>query len=308
MSRKRVRQRTSKTSFNSDSQGCPGRGSGWREEPARHSLAARGIRTTYDELQDRNFSPNYRSLAALMRDKRLNAMRRDLDMSYDSSLTSRDSFINEKSLDQRKLMEIYRRNNQIPGGVPRFQARGIFSRFKRKKKGIGRQGPKVTNVHVPGSPSKISVNIPLGGRGGVTGAAKSRLGKLKSKIGGGAKKIGEGAKKIGGVVKRGAQAVGGVVTKGSTWMRSKFEPRTYIVNPKRYRQTNDMMGDNLARRMNIDELMAEEKRLDQSNRALMMQMGMRGKWNNKRGDILEDHKRIYSREGDYRKLQSEMFK
>lgn len=230
-----------------------------------------------------------------MRDKRLNAMRRDLDMDYNSSLISRDSFINEKSLDQRKLMEIYRRNNQIPGGVPRFQARGIWSGLKRAGRKVKRGGAAIKR-----GAKKI-------GRG-----AKQVGPTIKR----GAKKIGravagvEGSRRrrIGGAVTRGAQALGGVVTRGATALRSKFEPGTYIVNPKKYRQTNDMMGDNLARRMNIDELMAEQKRLDQSNRALMMQMGMRGKWNNKRGDILEDHKRIYSREGDYRKLQSEMFR
>ena len=291
MRRKRVRQRTSKTSFNSDSQGCPGRGSGWREEPARHSLAARGIRTTYDELQDRKFSPNYRSLAALMRDNRLKAMRSDLDMDYDSSLRSRDSFINERSRDQRKLMEIYRRNNQIPGGVPMFQARGVWSGLKRAGRKIKRGGAAVKR-----GVKKIGRGAKTIGRGAKT-VGKKIAGPPESR-----------RRKIGGAIKRGAQAVGGVVTKGSTWLQSKFAPRSYTVNPKRYRQTNDMMGDNLARRMNIDELMAEQKRLDQTNRALMMQWGVQEKWNDRRRDSLENRKRLHSRENDYRRLQMEMFR
>jgi len=266
-------------------------GKGWWNERYRHSLASRGIRTTYDELQDRHFTPSYRTISAILREKRLNAMRRDLDMDYNSSLRLQDSFTNEKFRDQRKLMEIYRRNNQIPGGVPRFQARGVWSGLKRAGRKVKRGGAAVKR-------------------------GAKRIGRGAKRIGRGAKTIGKKIagppesrrRRIGGAVKRGAQAVGGVVTKGSTWLRSKFEPRTYIVNPKRYRRTNDMMGDNLARRMNIDELMAEQKRLDQSNRALMMQWSAKEKWNDRRRDSLENRRRIHTREGNYRRLQMEMFK
>jgi len=271
------------------------KGKGWWEEPQRHSLAARGIRTTYDELQDRRFSPTYRSVAAILREKRLIAMRKDLDADYGRHLRSQNQFSITEDKDHRKLMEIYRRNNQIPGGVPRFQAHGIWSGLKRAGRKIKRGGAAVKRgaKRIGRGAKRIAPAIRRGAR---------RVGRAV------AGPEGSRRRRIGGVVRRGAQALGGVVTRGATALRSKFAPRTYIVDPKRYRQTNDMMGDNLARRMNIDEMMAEQKRLDQSNRALMMQLSVKEKWNNRRGDILENRKRIYTREGDYQRLQTEMFR
>jgi len=301
---KRTRARSPRRTFsrNSGSQHwCPDRGSGWWEEPASHSLAARGIRTRgirtpYDELQDRKFSPNYRSLATLMRDKRLRAMQSDMDIDHETSLRSRDSFINERIRDQRKLMEIYGRNNQVPGRTPMMQARGIWSSLKRGSKKVG---GKIKGWKLDRKLSKsLDKSFP----------GTSKWSRFKSKISSGAGKIGRGAKSIGGAVKRGAQAVGGLVKRGATALHSKFAPQTYKVDPRNYRRTNDLRGDNVVARMSIDEMAAEQQRLDQSNRALMSQWTIREKWNDRRRDNLEGQKRLYGRERYNQGLQEEMFK
>lgn len=270
-------------------------GKGWWEEPQRHSLAARGIRTTYDELQDRHFTPSYRSVAAILRERRLVAMRKELNDDYTMHLRSRNRFSTTKDDDLRKLMMIYRRNNQIPGGVPRFQARGIWSGLKRAGRKVKRTGAAVKRgaKRIGRGAKQVAPTIRRGAR---------RVGRAV------AGPEGSRRRRIGGVVERGARALGGVVRRGATALRSRFEPRTYIVDSKNFRRTNDLRGDNITRRMNIDELAAEQKRLDQSNRALMMQMGMRNKWNNRRVDLLGNRRRIHSRETDYQRLEMEMFR
>ena len=304
---KRTRSRSPGRTFsrNSDSQhGRPDRGSGWWEEPTRHSLAARGIRTRgirtpYDELQDRKFSPNYRSLATLMRDKRLRAMQDDMDIDHEASLRSRDSFINERIRDQRKLMEIYGRNNQVPGRTPMMQARGIWSSIKSGASRVSRGAKKVG-----GSIKRGAKKVGRGAKD-VGGSIKRGAKTVGRKIAG---PEGSRRRKIGGAVKRGAQAVGGLVKRGATALRSKFAPQTYTVDPRNYRRTNDLRGDNVVARMSIDEMAAEQQRLDQSNRALMSQWTVREKWNDRQRDSLENRRRTYGKERDYQRLQGEMFR
>lgn len=264
----------------------PGRG--WHNERHRHSLAAHGIRTTYDELQDRRFTPSYRSLAAIMREKRLNRMRSDLDNDYSRSMTSRDSFINERITDQRKLMEMYRRNNQVPGGMPTtLRSRGVWSSIKSGAKRVGRGAQRLG-----GSIKRGAKKV---GRG-----AKS----LGTKITG---PEGSRRRRVGGAIKSGAKSVGGAIKRGTTALRAKFAPRTYTVDTRNFRRTNDLRGDNVTMRMSIDELEAEHQRLDQSNRALTTQWTVRSKWNDRRRDGLEARRRNYAREREYQDLQKEMF-
>ena len=277
----------------------PHPGRGWHEEPARHGLAARGIRTTYDELQDRRFTPSYRSLAAIIREKRLQSMKRKIDQDHSMSLSSRDSFTNERIGDQRKLMEMYRRNNQVPGGAPTMiRSRGIWSSIKS---GAGRVASGAKRVG--GSIKRGAKRVGRGARdlgSSIKSGAKTVSRKIKGPEG-------SRRRQVGGVVKRSAQAVGGVVRRGATALKSKFAPRTYTVNRRNFRRTNDLRGDNVVMRMSIDELEAEHQRLDQSNRALTAQWATREKWNDRRRDDLESRRRTYASEQDYQRLQREMF-
>jgi hypothetical protein len=160
----------------------------------------------------------------------------------------------------------------------------------------------------------------------VGGKIKGGASRTASRISEGAKSIGRKIagptgsrrRRVGAKIKEGAKTLGGAAKRGASWVGSKIKsklqsvrtPVTYDVDTDAImaRRTNDLMGDNRTGLMTIDELNAEQQRLDRSNRALTAQLALRRKWNDRRRDDHLARRRGWDREREYQRLEGEMFR
>jgi hypothetical protein len=258
-------------------------------------MAARGLRTTYDEVEDGEYSLNPTSIAVMMRNKRIEAMRSKDERDFDALQARRDRLNEMHRADEMRLLQVYGQNDEIPDGP--LVAGGVWDSIKSGAKKVG------SAIKKGGSAVKKGAKKVGGAAKKVYGKAKEVGGKIKEKVSPGLGKAWE-------ATKSGAAWVGEKAQAGGSWLKDKlFAPKGEKQRLKKDQMYVDQLAaDNLADQMSIDELYAEQERLDRSNRALAADWATRQKHVDYRWDNLERKKRFSAMEQKRARLEEEMYR